>query len=111
MTDPKLALITLLVQLGVAAAVSSALARSRMFKNLLFAEHRTFAGHAFVVLLEVVLVVDVDRVGVRALTRRLRRGLRGDQGDEYPSDPTLNRPDNHAKCGLADPCGAPIECE
>lgn len=42
MTDPKLALITLLVQLGVAAAVSSALARSRAFKNLLFAESRTF---------------------------------------------------------------------
>jgi two-component system LytT family sensor kinase len=41
-TDPKLALITLLVQLGVAAAVSSALARSRVFKNLLFAESRTF---------------------------------------------------------------------
>ena len=42
MTDPKLALITLLIQLGVAAAVSSALARSRVFKNLLFAENRTF---------------------------------------------------------------------
>ena len=42
MTDPKLALITLLVQLGVAAAVSSALARSRVFKNLLFAEGRSF---------------------------------------------------------------------
>jgi two-component system LytT family sensor kinase len=42
-TDPKLALITLLVQLGVAAAVSSALARSRAFKNLLFAENRNVA--------------------------------------------------------------------
>jgi two-component system, LytTR family, sensor kinase len=38
--DNKLILITLLVKLGVAAAVSSALARSRTFQRLLFAEHR-----------------------------------------------------------------------
>jgi two-component system LytT family sensor kinase len=37
----KLVLITLLIQLGVAAAVSAALARSRVFKNLLFTEKRT----------------------------------------------------------------------
>jgi two-component system, LytTR family, sensor kinase len=37
---PKLILITLLVKLGVAAAVSGALARSRVFQNLLFAEKR-----------------------------------------------------------------------
>ncbi len=36
----KLILVTLLVKLGVAAAVSSALARSRAFQNLLFSEHR-----------------------------------------------------------------------
>ena len=35
-----LLLITLLVKLGVAAAVASALARSRTFQSLLFAEHR-----------------------------------------------------------------------
>jgi two-component system LytT family sensor kinase len=35
-----LILITLLVKLGVAAAVASALARSRTFQRLLFAEHR-----------------------------------------------------------------------
>jgi two-component system, LytTR family, sensor kinase len=35
-----LLLITLLVKLGVAAAVASALARSRTFQRLLFAEHR-----------------------------------------------------------------------
>ncbi len=35
-----LVLITLLVKLGVAAAVASALARSRTFQRLLFAEHR-----------------------------------------------------------------------
>lgn len=40
MIEPKLILITLLVKLGVAAAVSGALARSRTFQNLLFAQHR-----------------------------------------------------------------------
>ena len=40
-SDPKLILITLLVELGVAAAVSSSLARSKTFKNLLLAPHRT----------------------------------------------------------------------
>jgi two-component system LytT family sensor kinase len=38
--ESKLILVTLLVKLGVAAAVSSALARSRTFQNLLFAAHR-----------------------------------------------------------------------
>ena len=38
--DDKLILITLLVKLGVAASVSSALARSRTFQRLLFAERR-----------------------------------------------------------------------
>ena len=40
MVDDKLILITLLVKLGVAAAVASALARARTFQQLLFAEHR-----------------------------------------------------------------------
>ena len=40
MLDPKLILVTLLIKLGVAAAVSSALGRSRSFQRLLFAEHR-----------------------------------------------------------------------
>ena len=39
--DPKLILITLLVELGVAAAFSSSLARSRTFKDLLLKAHRT----------------------------------------------------------------------
>jgi two-component system LytT family sensor kinase len=38
--DEKLILITLLVKLGVAAAVASALARARTFQRLLFAERR-----------------------------------------------------------------------
>ncbi len=40
MPDNELILITLLVKLGVAAAVASALARSRTFQRLLFAEER-----------------------------------------------------------------------
>lgn len=40
MLDPKLILITLLIKLGVAAAVSSALGRSRSFQRMLFAENR-----------------------------------------------------------------------
>ena len=39
--EPRFILVTLLVKLGVAAAVSSALVRSRYFKELLFQEERT----------------------------------------------------------------------
>lgn len=39
--DPKLILITLLIELGVAAAFSSSLARSMTFKSLLFTPRRT----------------------------------------------------------------------
>ena len=41
MYEPRLILISLLIKLGIAAAISSALARSRVFKRLLFAEDRT----------------------------------------------------------------------
>lgn len=41
MNEPKLVLISVLVKLGVAAAVSSALGRSRVFQKLLFAEKRS----------------------------------------------------------------------
>ncbi|MFZ0663206.1 MAG: histidine kinase [Acidobacteriaceae bacterium] len=43
MIEPELILITLLVKLGVAAAFSGALARSSVFKNLLFTEKRSLA--------------------------------------------------------------------
>lgn len=43
MINSTLILITLLVKLGVAAAVSSALSRSTVFKNLLFSARRTSA--------------------------------------------------------------------
>jgi two-component system, LytTR family, sensor kinase len=48
-TDPKLTLITLLVELGVAAAVSSSLARSTRFKDLLLMPHRTGRQTAWLV--------------------------------------------------------------
>ena len=40
MLDSRIILITLLIKLGVAAAVSSALGRSREFQSLLFREDR-----------------------------------------------------------------------
>ena len=46
----KLILITLLVKLGVAAAVASALVRSREFQKLLFREERTLAQKIYLVL-------------------------------------------------------------
>jgi two-component system, LytTR family, sensor kinase len=50
-TDPKLILITLLVELGVAAAVSTSLARSATFKNLLLMPRRTVKQTASLVLM------------------------------------------------------------
>ena len=47
--DPKLILITLLIELGVAAAVSSSLARSKSFKNLLLTPHRSVRQNALLV--------------------------------------------------------------
>jgi two-component system, LytTR family, sensor kinase len=41
--EPRIILITLLIKLGIAAAVSAALARSRVFKSLLFEESRSLA--------------------------------------------------------------------
>jgi two-component system LytT family sensor kinase len=48
--DQRLILITVLVKLGVAAAVASALVRSKVFKNNLFREERTLAEKIFLVL-------------------------------------------------------------
>src|SRR4029077_16877451 len=48
--EPRLILINLLVKLGVAAAVSSSLVRSKEFKALLFREERTFRQKVFLVL-------------------------------------------------------------
>jgi len=46
----KLVLITLLVKLGVAAAIASALVRSREYQNLLFTEERSLAQKTYLVL-------------------------------------------------------------
>ncbi len=48
--EPRLILINLLIKLGVAAAVSSTLVRSKEFKKLLFREDRSFRQKAFLVL-------------------------------------------------------------
>ena len=50
MVEQRLVLITLLVKLGVAAAVASALVRSVRFKSLLFREDRTFRQNLLLVL-------------------------------------------------------------
>ena len=41
MLEPRLILVNLLIKLGVAAAVSSALVRSKEFKTSIFREQRT----------------------------------------------------------------------
>jgi two-component system LytT family sensor kinase len=48
--EPRLILLNLLFRLGVAAAVSSTLVRSREFKSLLFREERTFRQKFYLVL-------------------------------------------------------------
>ena len=48
--EPRLILINLMIKLGVAAAVSSSLVRSKEFKNLLFREERTFRQKVYLVL-------------------------------------------------------------
>jgi two-component system, LytTR family, sensor kinase len=48
--EPRLIWINLLVKLGVAAAVSSSLVRSKEFKSLLFREERTFQQKVYLVL-------------------------------------------------------------
>ena len=48
--EPRLILINLLFRLGVAAAVSSTLVRSKEFKSLLFREERTFRQKLYLVL-------------------------------------------------------------
>src|SRR5579863_223208 len=48
--EPRLIWINLLVKLGVAAAVSSTLVRSKEFKSLLFREEREFRQKVYLVL-------------------------------------------------------------
>ena len=48
--DQRLILLTQLIKLGVAAAVSSSLVRSKEFKSLLFREERRFRQKVYLVL-------------------------------------------------------------
>jgi two-component system, LytTR family, sensor kinase len=48
--EPRLIFINLLVKLGVAAAISSSLVRSKEFKKLLFREERSFTQKVYLVL-------------------------------------------------------------
>src|SRR5579872_2018571 len=48
--EPRLILINLMIKLGVAAAISSTLVRSKEFKAILFREERTFRQKIFLVL-------------------------------------------------------------
>ena len=48
--EPRLIWINLLVKLGVAAAVSSSLVRSKEFKSLLFRDERDFRQKVYLVL-------------------------------------------------------------
>ena len=50
MLEPWLILVHLLLKLGVAAALSSALVRSKEFKLLLFREERSFRQKVYLVL-------------------------------------------------------------
>lgn len=48
--EPRLILINLLIKLGVAAAISSSLVRSKEFKSLIFREERSFRQKLYLVL-------------------------------------------------------------
>ncbi|MFZ0732314.1 MAG: histidine kinase [Candidatus Sulfotelmatobacter sp.] len=48
--EPRLILVNLMIKLGVAAAISSTLVRSKEFKSILFREERTFRQKIFLVL-------------------------------------------------------------
>ena len=63
--EPRLILINLLIKLGVAAAISSSLVRSKEFKSLLFREERTFRQKVYLVLWFAIPVI--LGVGIRIL--------------------------------------------
>ena len=76
--DPRLILVTLLIRLGVAAAISSVLVRARRFRVLLFREERTLGEKieiVFIVGTPIALGVVVRELGPQLLRRRhfLRR--------------------------------------
>jgi len=68
--EPRLILINLVLQLGVAASVSSTLVRSKEFKALLFRDERTFRQKVYLVLwfaLPIMVGVGI-RIGVKSFS-------------------------------------------
>ena len=80
--DSKLILVTVLIRLGVAAAISSVLVRARRFRVLLFREERTL-GEKIEVVLIIGIPIALGRRGARLCAELLRRRhlLRGRHPD------------------------------
>jgi two-component system LytT family sensor kinase len=78
MVDQKLILITLLIRLGAAAAVSSVLVRARRFRQLLFHEERTLKEK-----IELITIVSIP-IALGVLTRYwVKNFLAADMGFEF----------------------------
>ncbi len=78
MVDQKLILITLLIRLGAAAAVSSVLVRARRFRQLLFHEERTLKEK-----IELIAIVSIP-IALGVLTRHwVKNFLAADMGFEF----------------------------
>ncbi|HEY3927640.1 MAG TPA: histidine kinase [Candidatus Koribacter sp.] len=76
--DQKLILITLLIRLGAAAAVSSVLVRARRFRQLLFHEERTLKEK-----LELIAIVSIP-IALGVITRHwVKNFLAADMGFEF----------------------------
>ena len=71
--DSRLILVTVLIRLGVAAAISSVLVRARRFRVLLFREERNLGEKIEIVLIigiPIALGVLVRALGAQLLRRR-----------------------------------------
>ncbi len=78
MVDQKLILITLLIRLGAAAAVSSVLVRARRFRQLLFHEERTLKEK-----IELIAIISIP-IALGVLTRLwVKNFLAADMGFEF----------------------------
>ena len=78
MVDQKLILVTLLIRLGAAAAVSSVLVRARRFRQLLFREERTLREK-----IELIVIIGVP-IALGVITRHwVKNFLAADMGFEF----------------------------
>src|SRR5579885_2978180 len=78
MIDQKLILVTLLIRLGAAAAVSSVLARARRFRQLLFKEERTTREK-----IQLIVIIGVP-IALGVITRHwVKNFLAADMGFEF----------------------------